>query len=434
MDNDSSGEFEGEEPDESNDMAQDDEDEGSDDERQTKHKDPPKEITTNIPSYSQKEMRKPLKKREPTACGLIQMPSGTSYYCFEHKLLSKLATLVKVAVVSAEDVQIEFLVPWHVSNYVQLDDKEAYKVMVAAAIKCKDPKINLAVVQLQENDGKDLDTEDDKKKKKKKDMKKSKIPSENDISVPNAEINAKIRLLRTKYMCHANNGSDYCWTPPISVFTSPISRTYLVDYSGASQIGLADPENPFASSTKLNSSTPTPNESWTWGVVRFIGVDLGAGSSSNPACHRAAVLQQSPPTSSESSLSTVMRADGTPQAKLEEHCGTFITECVDAASAIALWTVLWCNRYICYLVPFLRMLTPSANETLQCGTGRPSWLGLAHRAGLVMAPYRCKFDIENKYRPPDDEKMLSPVSRRLLTENIFMLVPYGTSFIKNKTF
>jgi hypothetical protein len=37
MDNNSSGKFEGEELDESNNMAQDDEDEGSDDERQTKH-------------------------------------------------------------------------------------------------------------------------------------------------------------------------------------------------------------------------------------------------------------------------------------------------------------------------------------------------------------------------------------------------------------
>jgi hypothetical protein len=80
----------------------------------------------------------------------MQMPSDTSYYRFECKMLSKLTTLAKVAVVLAEeDVQIEFQVPQHVSNYVQLDDKEAYKVMVAAAIKCKDPKINLAVVRLQ---------------------------------------------------------------------------------------------------------------------------------------------------------------------------------------------------------------------------------------------------------------------------------------------
>ncbi|KAJ7722917.1 hypothetical protein B0H14DRAFT_3900365 [Mycena olivaceomarginata] len=132
--------------------------------------------------------------------------------------------------------------------------------------------------------------------------------------------------------------------------------------------------------------------------------DMAPDSDVAEACHRAAVLQQSPPASSESSLSTVMRADGTPQAKLEEHCGTFITECVDAASGIALWTVLWCKRVeqVCYHLHVSIL----------------NW---------------CKFDIENKYRPPDDEKVLSPVGRRLLTENIFTLVPYGTSFIKNKT-
>ncbi|KAJ7847580.1 hypothetical protein B0H14DRAFT_3675401 [Mycena olivaceomarginata] len=123
--------------------------------------------------------------------------------------------------------------------------------------------------------------------------------------------------------------------------------------------------------------------------------DMAPDSDVAEACHRAAVLQQSPPASSESSLSTVMRADGTPQAKLEEHCGTFITECVDAASGIALWTVLWCKRVeqVCYHLHVSIL----------------NW---------------CKFDIENKYRPPDDEKVLSPVGRRLLTENIFTLVPY----------
>jgi hypothetical protein len=95
-------------------------------------------------------MQKPLKRRELIACGLMQMPSNTLYYRFERKLLSKLAPLAKVAVISTEeDLQIEFQVPRHVPNYVHLDDENAYKVMVAAAIKCKDPKINLAVVRPQ---------------------------------------------------------------------------------------------------------------------------------------------------------------------------------------------------------------------------------------------------------------------------------------------
>jgi hypothetical protein len=77
----------------------------------------------------------------------MQMPSDTLYYRFERKLFSKLAKLAKVAVVSAEDdLQIEFQVPRHISNYVELDNEKAYKFMTAAAIKCKDPKINLSVV------------------------------------------------------------------------------------------------------------------------------------------------------------------------------------------------------------------------------------------------------------------------------------------------
>jgi hypothetical protein len=40
------------------------------------------------------------------------------------------------------------------------------------------------------------------------------VPSENDISPANAEINAKIALLRTKYTCHADDGSDFCWVSP----------------------------------------------------------------------------------------------------------------------------------------------------------------------------------------------------------------------------
>jgi hypothetical protein len=37
------------------------------------------------------------------------------------------------------------------------------------------------------------------------------VPSENDISPANSEINQKIAVLRTKYTCHGNHGSDFCW-------------------------------------------------------------------------------------------------------------------------------------------------------------------------------------------------------------------------------
>ncbi|KAJ7823695.1 hypothetical protein B0H14DRAFT_2597721 [Mycena olivaceomarginata] len=104
--------------------------------------------------------------------------------------------------------------------------------------------------------------------------------------------------------------------------------------------------------------------------------------------HRASVLQQSLPASSESSLSTVMRVDWMLQAKLESTVARSLPNVWMRASGIALWAVLWYKR--------------------------------------------CKSDIENKYRPPDDEKVLSPVGYRLLTENIFTLALYGTSFTKNK--
>lgn len=39
--------------------------------------------------------------------------------------------------------------------------------------------------------------------------------------------------------------------------------------------GLSDPENPFASGARANSWTPALNESWTGGVDRVFGVNLG---------------------------------------------------------------------------------------------------------------------------------------------------------------
>jgi hypothetical protein len=73
-----------------------------------------------------------------------------------------------------------------------------------------------------------------------------------------------------------------------------------------SHTGIVDAEKPSASSTK----PVCPNALFTSRISTDIQV-----------CHHAAVLQQSPPASSESSLSTVMRVDGTLQAKLEEHRG-----------------------------------------------------------------------------------------------------------------
>ncbi|KAJ7622507.1 hypothetical protein FB45DRAFT_753433, partial [Roridomyces roridus] len=39
-------------------------------------------------------------------------------------------------------------------------------------------------------------------------------PTEADISPLNAEINQNIAVLRQKYLCHDNDGSDHCWVNP----------------------------------------------------------------------------------------------------------------------------------------------------------------------------------------------------------------------------
>ncbi|KAJ7692426.1 glycoside hydrolase superfamily [Mycena rosella] len=88
---------------------------------------------------------------------------------------------------------------------------------------------------------------------------------------------------------------------------------------------LADPENPFASGARPNSWTPALNESWTWGVDRVYGVNLGGWFVLEPFI-APALFQPYPAATDEWSLTTLMRADGTLQAKLEAHYDTFITE------------------------------------------------------------------------------------------------------------
>ncbi|KAJ6536155.1 glycoside hydrolase [Mycena capillaripes] len=100
------------------------------------------------------------------------------------------------------------------------------------------------------------------------------------------------------------------------------SFTYTNPFGG---YWLADPENPFATGAKPNSWTPALNETWTWGVDRVNGVNLGGWFVLEPFI-APALFQLYPSASDEWSLSTLMRADGTLQAKLEEHYDTFITE------------------------------------------------------------------------------------------------------------
>ncbi|KAJ6528915.1 glycoside hydrolase superfamily [Mycena capillaripes] len=100
------------------------------------------------------------------------------------------------------------------------------------------------------------------------------------------------------------------------------SFTYKNPFGG---YWLSDPENPFASGARANSWTPALNESWTWGVDRVNGVNLGGWFVLEPFI-APALFQACPSAQDEWDLSTLMRADGTLQQKMEEHYDTFITE------------------------------------------------------------------------------------------------------------
>ncbi|KAJ7495565.1 glycoside hydrolase family 5 protein [Mycena latifolia] len=88
---------------------------------------------------------------------------------------------------------------------------------------------------------------------------------------------------------------------------------------------LADPENPFASGARANSWTPALNESWTWGLDHVYGVNLGGWFVLEPFI-APALFQAYPGATDEWSLASLMRADGTLEAKMEAHYDTFITE------------------------------------------------------------------------------------------------------------
>ncbi|KAK7045305.1 glycoside hydrolase family 5 protein [Favolaschia claudopus] len=88
---------------------------------------------------------------------------------------------------------------------------------------------------------------------------------------------------------------------------------------------LADPANPFLTGAKPNSWTPALNESWTWGVDRVYGVNLGGWFVLEPFISPA-LFQAYPSAPDEWTLAALMRADGTLQSVMEKHYDTFITE------------------------------------------------------------------------------------------------------------
>lgn len=91
-------------------------------------------------------MRKNVKKRTAAASGFIKILDDVAYYKFNRRVLAKIGILAKLsAAPEDEDVRMEFQVPRHVINYIELDDTDSYDHMLANAKKCKDPAVNLAI-------------------------------------------------------------------------------------------------------------------------------------------------------------------------------------------------------------------------------------------------------------------------------------------------
>ncbi|KAJ7896654.1 hypothetical protein B0H14DRAFT_2558023 [Mycena olivaceomarginata] len=178
---------------------------------QVKEPAPPMEITYNINFFSISDMSKLGKKPQPKGSSILKLLANIMFARFEQKVLARFCTLAKITVVPEDsEVDVKFQVPCQVLNYVALDDEDAYQHMVAVALQSQNPSLNLALSYSEDKS----DIEEETAATKKKSGKKSKVPSENDISPVNAEINTKIALLRTKYTCHNNDGSEFCWVSP----------------------------------------------------------------------------------------------------------------------------------------------------------------------------------------------------------------------------
>ncbi|KAJ7774449.1 hypothetical protein B0H14DRAFT_335142 [Mycena olivaceomarginata] len=189
-------------------------------------------------------MSKLGKKPQPKGSAILKLLDDITFARFERKILAKFCTLAKITVAPEDgEVDVKFQVPRHVLNYVALDDEDAYRHMVAAALRSQNPSVNLALSYSEDTTLKS-DVEEQKAATKKKAGKKTKVPSENDISPVNAEINAKIALLRTKYTCHDNDGSDFCWVSPEDGKHVALGHPHFNMWAAAWAHGTSDEETP----------------------------------------------------------------------------------------------------------------------------------------------------------------------------------------------
>ncbi|KAJ7668085.1 hypothetical protein B0H17DRAFT_1210147 [Mycena rosella] len=204
----------------------------------------PTEITYNISIYTPTEFSKPAKKREAAASGFLKALSTKSFDSFERQVFRKLSSMAKLAIAPDDNMaQVQFQVPRHVVNYLDLDDLDAYEHMVASAMKCKDPTVNLAVeLDIKTKNNENVDEPPSKGKKSK--GKRTKIPSENDVLPGNKVISDKIQLLRAKWTCHANDGSDYCWVSGDMKEHLPLGHAHFNMWAAAWANDAADADTP----------------------------------------------------------------------------------------------------------------------------------------------------------------------------------------------
>ncbi|KAJ7255577.1 hypothetical protein C8J57DRAFT_1345236 [Mycena rebaudengoi] len=219
-----------------------------------------REVVYNLEIYSPTELRKGPKKRQPSHCGFMTMSSDVPFYRFATKLMAKVTSVAKLAV-SVEDDELgtSFLVNRYVKHSLELDDSDSYRHMVTSALKNKDAVVTL-IIELKILEPTDTESEAPPKDKKKK-GKKSKIPAENDILPANAIINNYITKLRSKWTCHANDGSDFCWVAGEAKDHLPLTFSHFSLWAAGWANGSCDDETPpnHALFTKKGGAVAPPN-------------------------------------------------------------------------------------------------------------------------------------------------------------------------------
>ncbi|KAJ7751628.1 hypothetical protein B0H16DRAFT_1839965 [Mycena metata] len=205
----------------------------------------PVKITVNLSIFSFTEFSK--KKRTPKSSSIFTFMSDIPYYKFDRLALAKVNTKIPRTIHDDDDYTFEFHVPRKVTNYVELD-ADGYTHMISNTVPMPSPTVNLAArlpkTAKESEDDVDEEEDDDKKGKKKGKGKKSKPPSEKEISPINTDINSKIAVLREKYSCHANDGSDYCWVSPDDQVHVPLGNPHFNMWAAAWAHGTCDADKP----------------------------------------------------------------------------------------------------------------------------------------------------------------------------------------------